>query len=389
MTVGRGLIFLGAMGLVASAGLMACAGGKAEVDAPDTAASAAMVDPNPTTGRNGNPAANPETQAINPLARRVEVATIKTSSASLQIELPGEIEGIRDAVLASALGGFVEKVHVQNGQRVRQGQPLARIDATTHLARLAQAKVELDSAEREWNRAEQLGDTISSLEKDTAESRLAGAKAAFATAKIQVDRAVVRAPFRGVISGLDLEPGEIAAPGAPILRLVQMNRVKVSIAVPDRDVVTLQEGIRGSVHTDAQGTAFEGEITHIDPAANINTRAFTVELTVENQERKLRPGMIATVRIQQPIGADELLIPQDWVVTGVDALGVFLEQEGTAHWSPIELGRVIRNQVVVRSGIGVGSRVVTKGHRELVDGDPIMVSREGVCCESGRATYTK
>lgn len=320
-------------------------------------------------------------------ATRVEVATVEKSAARLRLSLPGEVKGSRDALLSAALGGFIEKVNVKNGDPVRKGQVLVTVDAATHQARLEQTRVELTSAEREWNRAKKLGQAMAAQARDAAENRFLAAKAAENLASVQASRAVIRAPFEGVVADVDIEPGEVAGPGVPIVRVVQLDPVKVSLSVADRDVVALRTGMQARVRTDAQSGTFNGEISHINPAADLRTRAFQVEVSVPNEGARLLPGMIATVTVDEGGVSDDLVVPQDWIVTKLDDLGVFIAKDGKAVWQSVTLGPVVRTQVVVKSGIKAGDRVVITGHRELAEGDHLMVTREGVCCTAGRVVF--
>ena len=320
-------------------------------------------------------------------ARRVEVAVLNASDATVRLRLPGEVEGLRDAVLAAPAGGYIERVRVENGAEVRRGQVLVSVDAASHEARLAQARVELAAAERELGRARQLEDAIPAAQRDAADTRHAAAVAALRTASLTASRAVLRAPFAGQVADVDAEVGEVAAPGQALVRLVHLDRVKVTVSVPDRDVVSLRVGMKARVSVEAAAAAFEGEITHINPTADMSTRAFPVEIEVDNAERSLLPGMIATVEVQESVASGELLVPQDWIVTGIDELGVFLEEDGVARWRSVQLGRVVSNQVVLRDGLSEGDRVIVTGHRELVDGEAVLAVRTGRCCESGRVVF--
>jgi membrane fusion protein (multidrug efflux system) len=322
-------------------------------------------------------------------ARRVEVAAIRPSDARIELQLPGEVEGTRDALLAAALGGYVERVNIENGSEVRRGQVLVQVDAATHRARLAQTRVELDAAARELTRATRLGDALPRAQLDAAESRHAAALAAERTAALMVSRASIKAPFDGVVSGIAVEVGEVAPPGAPVLRLVNLDSVKVSISVSDRDVVALREGMEAAVTTEARAGVHTGSIVHIDPAANLRTRAFTVEVSVDNPDRSLMPGMIANVRIAEAVASGQVVVPQDWIVTRRDGNGVFLSDHGIAQWRPVQLGSVVGDQVVIAAGVAEGDRVVVAGHRELVDGDPLLIAREGTCCTDGRVTFER
>lgn len=323
------------------------------------------------------------------VARRVEVATVRPVAARLELTLPGEVQGSRDALLAAALGGYVERVNVETGDRVRRGKRLVQVDATTHRAQLRQAHVEKEAAERERDRAQRLGEAIPAAQRDQAETRYAAAVAALRTARVAVSRAMITAPFDGTVADVDVEVGEVAPPGAPVVRLVKLDPVHVVATVSDRDVVSLEEDMGVRVRTEAQAEWHAGRIFRINPAANLRTRAFSVEIEVPNPDHRLLPGMIATVQVDNDAAGEELLVPQDWIVTQREGLGTFVVVEGEAQWRPVELGRVVHDQVVVRSGLEPGDRVVVTGHRELVEGDEVIVTREGACCERGRVVFER
>lgn len=320
---------------------------------------------------------------------RVETARITASDAKLELVLPGEIEGAQDAQLAASMGGFVESVLVKNGATVKEGQTLLRVDSASHKARLMQAQVELKAAQRELARAQAMKEVISGQQLDDAGSRVAAARASVAAARVNVDRAIIKAPFAGTIAGLDVDEGEVAAPGAPLIRVVQLDEVKVSISVSDREVVALKEGMTVTVTTGASAKQVAGKITHINPAADPRTRAFEVEVTAPNPDRSLLPGMIAQVRVAESVASKELVIPQDWIVTKLNDLGVFTVVDGVAKWKSLELGRVVRDQVVVKSGLASTDEVVTRGQRQLSEGDSVIVARSGVCCKEGRVQYER
>ncbi|MBX3247959.1 MAG: efflux RND transporter periplasmic adaptor subunit [Myxococcales bacterium] len=328
------------------------------------------------------PAEVPSARAI-----RVETATIAPTAGTLRIQLPGEVKGSRDAMLAAALGGFIEAVSAREGEDVRNGAVLLRVDAASHGARVAQARVEVASAERELERAERLRGSISDQQLDAAQARVDAARAALQTANVAASRAVIRAPFAGTIAALDVERGEVAAPGAPLVRLVQLDPILVSLSVPDRDVVALREGMTAYVRTSADATPREGRIRHIGRTADLQTRAFTVEVELPNPTRALLPGMIALVEITAEGAGEQLLLPSDFLVTRIDGNGVFVHEDGVARWRPVEVGGVLRDQVVVAGGLRSGEEIVVTGHRELADGDPLLVGRRGRCCVDARVDF--
>lgn len=321
-------------------------------------------------------------------AIRVELATVQPSEANLELSLPGEVEGSRDASLASPIGGLVEQVLVSPGDHVRRGQTLVAVDTTAQAARRAEARVELEAAAREHHRYEQLGDAIARVELDSARTRLKAARAANKTADIMVARSIVAASFDGVVVSVDVELGEVAAPGAPLVRVVKLDPALVTVSLSERDVGALQEGMPATVTTPARaGLILEGRVKHIQRAADLKTRTFLAEVEVDNPEERLLPGMIATVKLASAVDGTGLVLRQDWLVTRGQEVGVFVDHDGVAQWRRVKLGPVTGDQVVVRSGIEAGEALVVTGHRQLADGDGLLVARQGRCCVDGRVVF--
>ena len=320
-------------------------------------------------------------------ATRVETATLQTSLPVVELVLPGEVEGSRDAQLASSLGGYVERVLKRVGDNVKAGDSIAWINRSVLDAQVEQAAAQLDLAQADLAVAEKAGRSMPKSRRDAA---FFGAKAAEAThrlATIQAGRGRIRAPFDGVLAKVYVEDGEVLPPGGRVARLVKLDPVTVSVTVSDRDVVNLTPGMPAKITTGAAPAPKDAVVSRVSPAADLNTRAFEVELDVNNAERDLLPGMITTVRLSLELSEAALAIPQHVLVTRRDGNGAFVVQEGVARWRPVSLGRVIAGQVIVKEGLALGDEVVVTGHRELVDGDPLIVVRSGVCCQNGAVHF--
>ena len=318
---------------------------------------------------------------------RAEVAVIAPSSAHLELEMPGEIEGAQDVVLAAAAGGFIEQVSVTEGQEVHRGDVLVRVDTNTYAAQLKQAKAQKALAQATLERTEALGALASAAQLDASRTSAEVADAAATLAGIRLSRSILKAPFDGVVAQVRAREGEIAGPGAPLVRVVQLDPVHVNVSVSDRDMGALRPGMPASVSTEAIPEVFTGELIHIDPAADLQTRSFTAKVEVANADRRLLPGMIANVIITSELAQGAVVVPQDWLVTRIDEVGVFLDEDLSAHWRPITPGAVVHDQVVIESGLREGDRVVITGQRDLAEGDRLIVTRQGTCCTDGRVTF--
>jgi membrane fusion protein (multidrug efflux system) len=245
----------------------------------------------------------------------------------------------------------------------------------------------LEYARGEFERAQQAKESLSRARFADAQQRLRKSEADYDIARIKLQRAEIRAPFTGVIAQLDIDPGEVVAPGQPIARLVKLDPVVISVAVSDRDVVHLRAGQSANVHLDAFPEGAAGRIARVFPVADINTRAFTVEVEVPNPSRLLLPGMIARIQLDVEVAEQVITLPQDVVVTTRTETGVFILDGNKARWRPVVLGHIVRDQVMIDDGLIEGDIVVTTGHRSLADGDVLIVARQGTCCDNGRIVF--
>ena len=319
-------------------------------------------------------------------ATRVEVVALESSQVLLDLEFPGEVEGGRDSLLAAANGGYVEKLYVSAGDTVSKGDRIASVDVSLYAAQHEQTAAQADQAEAELGRVRAMGDLASPQQLLQVETQARVARASAKQARARLSRASVTAPFDGVVAQVGVEVGESAGPGSPVARVVQLDPIHVTLSVSDRDVGALRVGDSVSVWSAAAGVRRDGVISHVSPASDTSTRAFPVEVSLANPDSALLPGMIARVSVERDLG-EGVVIPQDWLVTRRRDRGVFIEDGGVARWRDVTLGDVVHDKVIITAGIGAGDRVIITGHRELADGDPLILSRVGTCCSAGRPVY--
>ncbi len=319
---------------------------------------------------------------------RVETATVRKSAMRMNLVRPGEAEASREVRVATAMGGIVEKLHVGDGDVVESGQRIAEVDKTVHGAQRSIASVEHDDAQRELDRLSSMGGAVAAQRLDQAKTRLARAKAQLRLSDIQRSRSLLKAPFAGVLAQVPVERGAYVSPGGTIARLLQVDPIVVSVSVSDRDVGGLKVDGRAVISTSGSPNPREGKISFIAPASDLKTRTFRVEVELENESQSIRPGMIASVQFVSDGLEEQLIIPQDFLVTKIEENGVFVvDSDQVARWRPVKLGELLRDQVVVLEGIVDGDEIVVVGHRSLVDGDRLLVGRRGACCEEGRIVY--
>lgn len=318
---------------------------------------------------------------------RVEVAELRPSPAIATLSFPAMVTSPGDATVSAPRGGPVEAVLVDVGDRVRKGQVLVRVDAAALNQQFIIAEAQARQANLELERMKALGDAISPSQLLAAETQATIANANEQLARLSLGRAVVVSPVSGEVAWVGVHAGENAGPGAPLVRVVSTDPLELQLSVSDRDLPLLDPGAEVYFRSQAYPVAAPGILTHVAPAADPKTRTFEATVSMPNPEGHLKPGMLGRVGVMKTLEDSALVIPQDWVVTRLDSTGVYIEQDGAAAWRTITLGAYLEDQVVVSGGLEAGDRIVSKGARDLTDGDPLIVVRSGVCCTAGRVDW--
>jgi multidrug efflux system membrane fusion protein len=292
---------------------------------------------------------------------------------------------------------------VQPGDIVAKGTVLARVREADYRERveqsrgkLAEGEAGLKKARFDLDRAVALfaADSLTRPDLDsaqasfdTAQARVAEAKADLELSSIALRDAALVTPSSGVLLERRIELGSLVGVGTVGFVIGDVQSVKARFGIPDSLIgsVTLGDPIGVAVEAVAART-FSGRVTAVSPAADQHSRVFDVEVTIPNRDGRLRPGMIGTVAVGRTGGnadatrAEALLLPLSAAVRLPHDAGQYavfvVEQRGEAEVArlrAVDLGDVMGNGVVVRKGLSAGDRVITTGATLLTDGESIRV----------------
>jgi membrane fusion protein (multidrug efflux system) len=302
----------------------------------------------------------------------VELGTVTRGSIARTATVSGTVEPIRTIGVNSQLSGALLQVLVQEGDRVRTGAPLARLDDRELSAQLASAEASYQVAEAAYQRAEQLRErkviTVPEYERD---------RTAFAAAKSQLDQlrtrmgyATVRAPITGVITEKLVEAGDVVGNNSRLFNLADVSSLVVRAGVSELDVVELKPGDPVSLELDAlPGRELTGHIRRIFPSGDPTTRLVPVEVLIDPASATLvRPGFLARVQFALSTHDNVLLIPASALVGARGNEAVFSVQDGKAVRRTVETGLDSRGMVEVRNGLSEGEQIVVVGGNTLRDG---------------------
>lgn len=323
--------------------------------------------------------ANPDEREVR--AERVPnvaVQIVERTDVDQLLGLTGRIDPWEDITLSAETTGRIEWQGVEEGQTVKAGQELLKVNVTSIHARRSQAQAEYRLTQLEYDRLVRLreGGISSPQEFDKAAASRQAARARLDLIEIELAQSTVRSQFDGIVDTLHKKVGEFASIGTPLVRIVQVDKLKVLVGIPERDVVHFAIGDHVDFIVDAYPARyFQGAVSRIATTAETATRTFIAEIALDNREGLFKPGMIARALLVQESYPDAISIPLFTVLSQEDTHYVVIEQDGVAEIRPVTVGFYQDGKILIAAGLEEGDRLVVTGHRDLHDGQRVRVGR--------------
>jgi membrane fusion protein (multidrug efflux system) len=327
--------------------------------------------------------AEPATQATSPAEiRRTNVAVEPVTTRDLQemLTLPGSLEAWEDLVLAAEIDGPVRWIGPREGQRVRAGEALLKIDPDARQATFDRVRSEAALRAASRDRLRRLLDEklISPQEYDDAKAASDMADAQSRQARVELEKSTLYAPVAGVLDKWLVDRGEYVTAGTPVAELVRVDRLKALLEVPEKDVGFLEPGEKVRI-SQAQvnqpgGEEFFGEVIHLAYKADPVTRTYAAKVEVDNRDGRLRPGMIARVEALRRDLPQVVAVPLHALVDQGGRKVAYVAEQDVARLREVRLGPVIGELVVIEAGLVPGERLLVQGQHLVADGAAIAVA---------------
>jgi RND family efflux transporter MFP subunit len=335
----------------------------------------------------------------------VEIITVELGDLIQSVNYNGDVEAEYEVKVFSKIPDRIEKFYVDEGDFVRKGNPVAKIVATTieQAARQAEAalvaaKAQEANIEVEFERAKRLysENAMSKQQYDATRTQYEAitaqveqAEAALASAKSQLDDALVSAPISGIIGKRYYDEGDMANPAQPLITIVQMDRVKIIFDVTEVDLGKIQIGQNAVItvksYPDQQ---FRGKVAKVSPVLDPLTRMAEVEVLIDNPNHLLKPGMFAQVDVTTGKIEQKIVVPRFAAIESttledinneeqvVKNYFVFVVDSNKAEQRQLNVMYANHKYLAVKSGIEVGEKLVTLGQNLLRDGSSVLVTNE-------------
>ncbi|WP_209330814.1 efflux RND transporter periplasmic adaptor subunit [Lunatimonas salinarum] len=344
-----------------------------------------------------------ETVRENPLTT-VTVDLVKLESVTNEQTYPGTVVALKEVELRADVAGYVIDIPVKDGQQVRKGQVLYRIDQTRYTASLDQASSRLRIAQanhqriqRDVSRYERLreGNAVAAQIYDdaltllnNAEQELISAKAEVESAQVNLDYATIRAPFDGTIGFSSVRLGALVNPGQTALNVISSNdpigldffaderSLPLFLEMQKNEELTMRDSVFRLTMANGNEYPLPGKIEIIDRAVDPGTGTIQIRLSFPNPDGTLKPGMSNRLTVHIPVAGQKLTVPNSALVERLGETYVFVAEEGEARQQRVQTGIKSNGRIVVEDGLSEGQQVVVAGIQRLSEGDPIQIKKE-------------
>lgn len=280
--------------------------------------------------------------------------------------------------VAAEASGRILKLYVKEGDFVRSGQLVADLDMEAVTKQREEVVKALELANTVFERQKRLweqniGSEIQYLETKNSKERL---EKSLETIDFQLSKAQVFAPAGGVVEREILQAGELAAPGAPIVQLLNTQKLKVVVDIPENFLTAVKKGDQVAVHFPALGAEQEVRVSQIGRMIDPSNRTFKVEAQVQNASGFLKPNLLAIMKVNDYSNTDQVVVPLKTVLQEIGGKNYVMvaEQKGgetTARKVYVTPGETFGGEVIISAGLNGGEMLILEGARGLANGELI------------------
>lgn len=288
----------------------------------------------------------------------------------------GTFEPYRQNLIGSETSGKVIKLLVEEGDRVGQGAVIAKVDDEMLQLQLENAEVAIEGQRNDDNRYSNLAkeNAVPGVQLEKTKLGLRSAEIQKKQLQKQLRSTTIKAPFSGVVTKKMIDLGSVIGPGSPLVEITDISQLKLTVNVPERDILKFQNGKTVIVRADVYGErTFEGKVTNIGIVAD-KSHNFKVQITVKNAKEDLKGGMYGSVTLQNSTSRKALSIPRVALIGSSKKPQVYVVKNGKAVLTPFSAGTADGEYIEVVSGLSKKDRVVVKGQVNLENNSNVKIN---------------
>jgi RND family efflux transporter MFP subunit len=299
------------------------------------------------------------------------------------LELQGNVTTKDLLMIYPEYSGVLTNVYVVEGQKVRKGEVLAKIDDGGLSQQLAQLKIQAELAKTTFERQQRLWDQKigSEMQYLQAKSNYEAQNQAIAQLEQQVAKTIVRAPFSGTIDDVLTEQGSVVMPGqTELLRIINLDNMYIVTDVPEKYIANITRNKKVEVEFPVLGKKIDSKVRQVGNFINPANRTFKVEVSVPNKDKSIKPNLTAKLRINDYSNQNALLIPQGIISENADGEQYIYivtdkagNDEAVAEKKIIQTGLTQGDYIEVISGLEAGNEIILEGARSVNDQQTVKI----------------
>ncbi len=306
----------------------------------------------------------------------VEAVQAKSGSILRRVSTVGTLKAIQSVVLHPEVNGKIAKVYFQEGERVKAGEALFKIEDQMYKAKVKEAEARLELNRQEYKRASTLVErnfgTIQ--KKDETHANVLVAEANLEEAKIHLEDTVVKAPFDGVMGLHEVSVGTLVSESTELATLVDLDPINIDFHIPESYLPFVHAGdIVDVTIEDFDILPIEATIKAISPEIDESTRTVSLRAQMPNKELAYRPGEFARVLVLAGKVQDAVLVPETAIEREGEEEYVMLVVDNVAVRSTVSTGMRDGNEVEITHGVKADDLVITAGQFKVRDGDEVII----------------
>ncbi|GAB3178577.1 efflux RND transporter periplasmic adaptor subunit [Telluribacter humicola] len=308
--------------------------------------------------------------------KSVTVTPVTNNTFKHYVEVQGTVDAKNNVLVTPQMGGAVTAMYVKEGDYVKEGTVLARVDDSILRQSIEEVKNQLTLASTLFDKQKSLWDQKigTELQYLQAKNNKEALEKKLATLNTQLSQARVVSPIAGVVDQVNVKVGEMAAPGMGVARIVNLNNLKVVAKVADAYVASVRKGDEVIINFPDLNRKYNARINFVSTTVDPLSRTFTIEANLPSSS-DIKPNMLAQVQINDAVKKDALVIDQNLVQSTERGQVVYVAatdgSRKVAKAKPVKTGLSYNGQVEIVEGLQAGDQLITLGYQEVADGQAI------------------
>lgn len=306
----------------------------------------------------------------------VRVQQLSPEPFAHYIQISGKVIAEEEAFISPEMNGQIEKIHVEEGQRVVKGQKLISLNTDLTQASIKEVETNMELLQKLYEKQKELwGNNIGSeVQYLQAKTNLESAAARLATLEEQLDMASVTAPFNGIVEDVMVKEGEMAMPGGRMIHLVNLKNLSIEADVSEAYLNDIRKGEKVEVEFPTYpGMLKELPIQRVGSVIENLSRTFQVELALKNPDEKIKPNQLAVLKVNDFYSEEALVVPSIIVKQDITGYYVYRVADGIAEKIYVTPGHSAAEMTMIDEGLETGMEIIVDGFNLVKSGSRVRI----------------